>query len=162
MFLPADGIARVAKMSPLSGVAERDVRDITNGGQIIRGIRRRDARATSLAEIAEIAQISKASMKWASDRRREVPPQIAQIAQIRADRTAINRWWVQRGLLETAKTENTENRLEPGRTHKILRLNPRSIARRLNRSDPNSNPWWIDLRPNTNEPENATENTGKY
>lgn len=49
----------------------------------------------------------------------------------------INRLWVAAGVLETAKAENTEIRFEPGRTHKILRLNPRPITRRLAQVDAN-------------------------
>lgn len=126
MSLPVDSIAHVARTSPLSGVAERAVRDTTNSGQITCDIRRRGTRAISLAEIAEIAQTSKASIKWASDRSRDVPPEIAQtrgdqpsLAPASAGTSTrgqpINRWWGNPGVLESAKTGNTEIRLAPGR-----------------------------------------------
>jgi hypothetical protein len=46
-----------------------------------RCLQRQDPTATCLAEIAEIAEISKSSMKWASERRRDFLPLIAQIAR---------------------------------------------------------------------------------
>src|SRR5882672_9914038 len=64
--------------------------ETANSGQMLRasesrcprrGLRRWGPPATGGAEIAQIAQISKASMKWASACRRDVPLQIAQIAE---------------------------------------------------------------------------------
>ena len=165
MFFPAGSIARVrrpggllALMSLPSGAAERAMRETTNGGRITRGSLRWDQTATSLAEIAGVAQISKVSMKWASDRRRGVPPKFVQIAEIGSS-LAINRLWDNPSLFETVKAENTEIHLEPGKTHKILRLNPRSIARRFARIDGNPILGGSTSAQTQMSPRSASENT---
>ena len=117
--------------------------------------------ARGLAEIAEIAQISGTSMKWASAPGHDVPLLIAQIAEISPGPAGqpINMWRSHSGRLENAITEITEKRLESTRSHNALRVSRLPTARRLARTDVNSNPWWIDLQPNTNEPKTATEIT---
>ena len=42
----------------------------------------------------------------------------------------INRWWVSRGLHETAVAGNTETHRAPLEPYEVLRLDPRAIARR--------------------------------
>jgi hypothetical protein len=122
---------------------------------------------TRLAETAQTAQTSKTSMKWASERCREIPRLPAQTAETlrRPDATPacgqpINMWRTTAGLLERAKTGITEKRLESAGCHKALRNGPSSHARRFARTDINSNPWWIDPRSNTNEPRNLGGKAG--
>ena len=67
----------------------------------------------------------------------------ASVARVLMERTSVgeaistpshgrlfNRWWVNSGLFETAAAGNAENRRALSRTYKLLRLNPRAIARR--------------------------------
>ena len=58
----------------------------------VAGVSRPATGLAQIAQIAEIAQISKASMKWATGRSRDVPALIAQIAEIilRSSGPAIN------------------------------------------------------------------------
>ena len=86
--------------------------------------------------LAETAQTPKTSMEWASARCRDVPRIPAQTAETiqRSPGQLINMWWTNSSRLETARTGITEKRLKPARTHKTLRLDPRSIATRFART----------------------------
>src|SRR5437763_766668 len=84
---------------------------------------------------------------------------LAQIAEIsrRPPGQPINLLRANLGLLENAITAIAEKDRESGRSHNVSRVSPLPTARRFARMDINSNRWWIDLHPNTNEPETATE-----